>query len=454
MDFPLDIVDVGDDCFVINHGGSTVALISQHGIIDWLLRRPDQDGPLYTELDCPPDPDHITGLRLQLTPANPEVQLRIFDYDYGPHQQSVILSGAGQSSDGEWSATTEATLELGEQGEYVWRCRTTLRCQSHDPVELSQIEYNSLYPGRCGCGFLNAPTKEYHSTLVLDRNDNVWVCPHQHLMPYADKLDILHFGSGTWAGFFGEQSGSPVCIVEDATLPPSWGICDRHFALRSLLRAHHPIQPDEAIHVQYTIRYFGPIEIADVLRRARPIPVQDKDRQRWQAPRLELGQNAFETGIDIDAFDDASFFRPDPPNLTWDRKVELKGRGALRLHHEEDRELVWTAEPPTQIPAGCELRVSALAKTRFCGGRGFLIRLRYHTVGWHPQPKIQWIETYESDPLLGNSDDWVRIELPPLVVPPNQDGYRICLEAVLDGPGTAWLTDCNVELTPSEPPRS
>ena len=94
-----------------------------------------------------------------------------------------------------------------------------------------------------------------------------------------------------------------------------------------------------------------------------------------------------------------------------------------------------------------------MVKTTGVEGSGVFIRLRYHTFVWHPTPHVEWARTLQSEPVSGTTDGWVAISVPPLEVPEKEFDYLIWFDVVLNGKGTAWVTDVEVDLqdVPVEP---
>jgi hypothetical protein len=75
------------------------------------------------------------------------------------------------------------------------------------------------------------------------------------------------------------------------------------------------------------------------------------------------------------------------------------------------------------------------------------IRIRYHTFVWHPEPHVEWVRTLESRPVTGTRD-WTRVTVPELEVPEEEFDYLIWFDVVLDGKGTGWLSDIDIDLLP------
>jgi hypothetical protein len=292
---------------------------------------------------------------------------------------------------------------------------------------------------------LFAPEKRYNRTLLVDREGTVWSFPHQHLMHYGGKIRALNFATGTVGGFFGELL-NPVVEVEEATMEPDWAICDMYYDLHCGARPAGPVRAGDVHRWRYRIRYLDAAQSRPLADRARHVDVDAKDYELHNYPRLELGRNSFQDRVHIDEADDASGFRPAPPVKVWDRDTGRKGTGALRITNAKAGETVWSAEPPTQIPARKKFALTALAKVQGVEGKGLFLRVRYHTFEWRPTPHVDWVKTLESVPLRGTTD-WVRIEVPALEVPAEQLDYLLWIDLVLDGKGVGWLTDVDVDLS-------
>ncbi len=435
-------------CFFLDDGGRTVALVTSHGYIDWLLRAPDLPGPLLTEIRKETHLSYTLGLKIELTMPNPTGgNVRSLAWTVGKDRRTATVTAEAQSRDGRFRSRTAATIGVNPQtGWYEWSLTTSMTSLADKPVTLAGVEFNNIYPGKAGRCMLFAPEKEYHCTLMVDRDGVVWEFPHQHMMHYGQKISQLRFAEGSVAGFFGEQEGSPVCVVHEATMEPDWGICDMYYDLHCCGRPAGPILPGEEHRWRYTVKYLTPVQTRPLIQAARPVPVTAADWEQHTYPRLELGMNHFDSPVRIDRMDDASGFRERPPRLVWDHDVGHKLKGALRLANDQDAECVWSAEPPTQIPAESEFRLVGLVMTKGVTGKGIYLRVRYHTFDWFPQPHVDWTQTLCSTPVNGTTDGWVRVEVPALKVPERDFDYLIWIDVVLEGKGTAWLTDVDVDL--------
>ncbi len=366
----------------------------------------------------------------------------------------MVLSGYGESPDGQFASTTTAVLSADSIMEnYQWDLETHITCTAAEPVELAGVEYNNVYPARTGRCMLFAPYKEYNCTLLTDKDGMVWRCPHQHSMHYGYKMPQLHFAAGSIGGFFGEPApkGCPVVVVKESTLEPFWGICDMFYDLHCQALVDGPVQPGASWLFKYQVKYLHQLESDHLLTQSRPFTVTEEDWRRFDYPRLELGMNDFATGVYIDRPDDASCFRPRPPKQVWDREVGHRAKGSLRLTNSMPEENAWGMEPPSQIPSETRLNITAMVKTEGVEGKGAFLRVRYHTYVWHPTPHVEYPITLESVPVNGTTDGWVKVTVPELTVPEEQFDYLIGFEVVLDGKGVAWVTDVDIDLQYATP---
>jgi hypothetical protein len=169
---------------------------------------------------------------------------------------------------------------------------------------------------------------------------------------------------------------------------------------------------------------------------------------------LNFSRSADDTRVQIDGYDDAAGFRPRPPVKVWDREEGHRKRGSLRITNEADEPVVWTAEPPVQVPSKHEILFKGRIKTKDVQGKGAFLRIRYFRFDWRPEPHTVWVETLESEPVTGTSDGWVEFEVPPLRVPEEHFDYLIAIDYVLDGKGVAWLTDVDIDLRPEPRPKT
>ena len=444
------VVPVGGNCYTINDGGRTVALISSQGYIDWLLRSPMQDGPLIDHVVKETHLCYTLGLKMLLISPGLTEKLTSFSYQPEADGQRLVLSGRSTDEDGKFESAHTATLYVTADGSrYEWGFETTVTCTAGEPVHRSWLEYNNIYPGKTGRCMLFAPTKEYDCTLMVDHAGVVWRFPHQHLLHYSQKIGQLEFGVGTMAGFFGEPTGSPVVAVLESSMEPDWAICDMYYDLHCGARPHGAFQPGQQEHFRYLVKYLGVEESDAFLARSKQIPVTDDDWKTHTCARLELGRNTFSQSVRIDRTDDASGFRQNPPTMVWDREEGHSEKGSLRISNAKRQETIWSAEPPTQVPPENRLRIAAMVKTKGVEGEGMYIRVRYHTFVWHPEPHIEWPVTLESVPVDGTTPGWVKVTVPELHVPSEEFDYLVWIDVILEGQGIAWLTDVDIDLEPA-----
>lgn len=452
----FELASIGDNCYVVNDRGRTVAIVTSQGYIDWLLVSPLQDGQLLTSIRKETHLSYTLGLKLLLTcpqvsPSGRGTDLTGLSHRVEADGARLVLVGDSKSDDGLFTVRTEATLSTDERhSRYQWRVHHVLTYRGTTPVYIGGMEFNNVYPGKVGRCMLFAPDKEYSDTLMVDSAGTVWRFPHQHIMHYSRKINELKFAVGTMGGFFTSSAGSPVVIVEESTGTPTWAICDMYYDLHCQALFERQLQPGEQLVYSFVTKYLNRAESDAYLGLARPIPVTETDFKEHDRPRFELGLNTFESPVAIDACDDASGFRQAPPHKVWDRTQGHKSRGSLRLMGEAPGELVWTAEPPTQIPGSTTLNIRAMVKTHGVAGQGVFIRVRYHTFVWHPHPHVEWVQDLVSKPVAGTTG-WVKIEVPPLTVPEEHFDYLVQLDVVLDGQGVAWVTDVEIDLQPTAP---
>jgi len=446
----FQLADIGAGCYLLNDRGRTVATITSQGYIDWLLPSPLAKGELLTAIRKEAHLSYVLGLKLLLVTPTPDTWLEEFSYDVESHGARAVLRGRGETKAHDFVSETTAALSCNETtGRYEWHVSTALTCTADEPVRLPWIEYNNVYPGKCGRCMLFAPAKQYDCTLMVDRDGAVWRFPHQHLMAYSSKIRQLDFAEGALAGFFGEPTGNPVVVVTRSDLEPDWQICDMYYDLHCGARPDGPIEPGRTLNFQYEVKYLGAAESEKYTAAAKPVPICEEDWGRHTYPRFELGLNTFETIVNIDQPDDASGFRPRPPVKVWDREEGHSARGSLRITNREPADTPWPAEPPTQIPNRTRLRITAMVKTQDVEGKGAFLRVRYHTFVWHPTPHIEWPKTLESTPVTGTTPGWVQVTVPDLEVPEEDFDYLVWIEVVLDGQGVAWFTDVDVDLQPA-----
>jgi hypothetical protein len=456
MNIEFDVIHLGENCYVVNDRGRTVATISSQGYIDWLLRSPMQEGPLVKSIRKETHMCYTRGLKILLVTPTPKTRLCELSYDVEKEGTCVALRGRGRSEEDRFESETVARLSVSSDGaRYEWDLRTRLTCISatsqhckRNPQSEDWIEFNNVYPGEAGKCMAFASRKEYECTLMRDRDGVVWRFPHQHQLHYRAKIQELNFSAGTVAGFFGEETGSPVVIIEESSLEPDWAICDMYYDLHCGARPEGPLEPGESVDFRYRIKYLGGDESADLLSVARDIPISEEDRRAHNYPRLDLGFNDFTSSVNVDRPDEGNAFKTNPPQLVWDRQQGHSAKGSLRITNTVSEETVWPSMPPNQMPPGHELNISGMMKTKGVSGKGAFIRLRYHVFQWHPEPHIEWVETLESPPVDGTTNGWVPVQVPPLDIKEEHFDYLVWIDFVLDGEGKAWLTDMDLDLAP------
>ncbi len=444
----LEFSTVNLGCRTLNDRGRTVAIISPQGLIDWLLPSPAHKGELITRVRKEPHLSYVLGLKIDLHMLDPLIYPCDMQFEELDDGCARIIS-RGTSPDGKFESLHIGTICVNpETGRFEWRIEATLSCRAAAPVPLRWIEYTNLYPHGAGRCMLFAPEKTFERTLLTDKHGTVWDFPHQHVMHYGGKICELDFEVGSVGGFFGGKL-NPVVEVTESTLPPDWGICDMYYDLHCGARPSQPILPASESFWAGTIRYLDERESADYVERKEPLNITAADYERHRYVRLDLGKNIFRKAVRIDDVDDASGFLPKPPVRVWDRETGRNGTGALRICNAAPTETVWSAVPPTQIPCCRTFQLKALAKTDSVAGKGFFLRVRYHNYEWRPEPHFEWAPPLESVPVAGTTD-WVRIETPILTVPAHHFDHLVWIDLVLDGQGTAWLTDMDVELQGTE----
>jgi len=441
------------DTFAIDDHGKTVALLTPQGNVDWLLRSPMQEGAKIDSILKETHLSNSIGLMMQMhTPAPGIVPSRV-EGRASDDGRDVIVEIEGKSKSGEFWAMTRASLHTTHRNaRYQWDCATTIKSLADKPITFKHgLEYCNIYPAKAGRGFLFESSKEFNSTLMVDRDGTAWRFAHQHLMHYtwcSNGIRTLNFSTPSMAGFFGEKTGAPVCVLKSSPLEPDWGICDMYYDLHCQARTPEPIEPGQEFRFEYDIKYLSPTETKAMLEQSKPVQVSAEDLEKFNYPRLSLGLNSFDRRVEVEGYDDAAGFRPNPPVKVWDREMGHRSRGSLRITNETSQETVWTAEPPVMIPSAHRLRIKAMLKTRGVTGPGAFVRVRYFKFDWRPEPHCETVKVLESDPVDGTSDDWVRIEIPPLDVPSEHYDFLVYIDYVLNGEGIAWLTDVDVDLQP------
>ncbi|MGI6496770.1 MAG: hypothetical protein ACOX5G_11945 [Kiritimatiellia bacterium] len=437
--------DINLGCFAIDGQGRTVATVTPQGYIDWVLVSPADDGPLIREVPCETHLCYVMGLKMLLNLPSPCGEQVALERELLDNGRSVRLSGVSRDPGDLWRGHTAATLSPNPAtGRLEWAFETSLEYLGDRAIDVESLEYNNVYPGTVGRCMLFAPQKTHSSTILVDRDGVPWKFPHQHSMHYSRKIRTLRFAAGSMAGFFGEKL-NPVVVVEESSFEPDWAICDMYYDLHCMCRVPRPIQPGETLFWRYRVKYLDEAESAPVTGRARHIPVAADDYRAFFYPRLSLGRNDLKNPIAIDAPEEGDCFRPAPPVKVWDRETGPAGSGSLRLSNDSPRETAWAAEPPNQVPPSTRLQLSALAKADGVTGKGIFLRLRPHRFVWRPAPHVEYGPALESEPVRGTTD-WVRVATPALEVPADSQDLLVWIEVVLDGEGTAWLADVDVDL--------
>jgi len=454
----FEFVSIGNDCYLINDGPRTVAIVTSQGFIDWLLSSPMQEGPLLTSIRKETHLSYTLGFKMQLNVlhidpvASGGTKLKRVEHRIEP-DGDLVLTADCASSDGLFTSRTVARLGTDPlRSRYQWQFDTVLRYGGAEPVELTGIEFNNVYPSFAGRCMLFEPQKQFQSTLMVDSQGTAWRFPHQHTLHYSPTIDRLHFATGTVAGFFNEAAGNPVVIVEEGTFEPTWAICDMYYDLHCIAKVGRAVEPGEEMRYAYQVKYLGRVESEKLMADARQVEVPSETHERYQYPRLELGINHFDEKANTDRPDDASCFRTDPPLKVWDRETGHRGRGSLRITNERETTTVWSAEPPSLIPPETTLRIRGMVKTQGVEGRGVFVRVRYHTFVWHPEPHVDWVTELESKPVAGTSPGWVKFEVPELHVPGDDFDFLVWIDVILEGSGVAWVTDVDIDLQPCPDP--
>jgi len=454
MSQPLfEVVELGENRWIINDRGRTVATVTNQGGIDWLLKSPMDDGPLITKIEKDCHLANTVGLRLAafVPPSMRAVggSMQPLEWRLENPSRLWLRSGVG-SDDGEFSSVTTAVLTTDERAtRYEWHLDTEFVYHGKEPKLFPTLEFDNVYPSLAGRCFLYAPRKQYRWTLMNDADGVIWRCPHQHTLHYGCKIPDVRFGPGSWAGFFGETTGSPVVVVDECDAEPFWAICDMYYDLHCQVRYTKPIQPGQTLRYRHKVKYLSDAESQKLVDASRTFNITEEDRRAHSAPRLDLGLNRFDASCRIDGEDDCSIFRQNPPVMTWDRGEGHSSKGSLRIVNESARETVWTAVPPSLIPPQHTLNIRAMMKTKDVVGKGAYLRVHYFTWVFEPAPPHSlFVDLLASTPVEGTTPGWVKIEVPPLAVPAEHNDYLILLEFVLDGAGSAWCTDVDVDLQP------
>lgn len=450
----FEVHPVNNGGHVINDRGKTVALVTRHGYVDWLLRSPDEEGECVDHIHKDTHLSYIRGLKFTLyvpylTDAVGRTGTIITTIDFRVEQggSRLILIGLGRQPAGCFESRTEAALEVSADGRrYEWKLHTSITSLLDEAHALQGIEYNNLCPARSYRGILHPGEKEFTRTLMEDEEGTVWEFPHQHALHYGRKLRNLKFGQTSWAGYFDSANGCPVITVTQSHLPLHWEICDMYYDLHCSARAPYDFRPRETIAFSYAIGYLFVDEAKAFSQNVRRIEVNDSDRDARERPRFDFGLNHFEQAVRVDTVDEACFFRPAPPSKVWDRETGISGKGSLRLVSQGEA-VVWTSEPPFHAVNGTTIRIAGRVRTENVCGRGFFFRLHYYHFVWKTPQGFEPIQVIDSEAISGTSADWLTLTLAPLEVPsgPVEDGM-LRLELILQGSGTAWVTDIDIGI--------
>jgi len=446
--------------YAINDGGRTVALGTQGDYVDWLLISPLQDGPLIDTIHKDTHLSYTLGYKFVLhcpyircagAESRTGTEITRFDYRIEEGGKRLVLIGEAAKPDGPFVSRTEAALYVTEDGgRYEWELQTVVTNTSDHAKQIELLEYNNVYPALSYRGILHGGKKEFDCTLMQDKDGTVWEFPHQHSLHYGKKIDMLQFGTQSWAGFFGSSNSCPVVIVKSSDVPLQWGICDMYYDLHCNIATPHTFEPGGRVSLQYLVKYLSPAEAREWAKNTCKIPINEADKIAHDYPRFDFGFNPFNRSVHIDLPDEACCFRPQPPEKVWDREMGNRTKGSLRLTSQGET-VVWSSEPPIHVINGTKLRMTGLARVQGVEGKGFSLRLQYYDFRWKPVPGFYPIKTLESEALTGTTDGWVMITIPELEVShgPVEDGM-LRLEVVLEGSGVGWVTEINVELEAAE----
>ena len=456
----FEVVSLNCGAFAINDHGRTVALVTNKGIVDWLLLSPLQKGPLIEKVLKETHLSYTLGLAFHLncpvvvasTSKGPTKLVKL-SHQVEKGGSQVKLIGECSRKDGLFTSRTEAVLGVTAAGDrYEWKVRTVFTNASTESQTLARVEYTNIYPSLAYRGFLHGKKKEFNCTLIVDENGIIWRFPHQHSMSYGRKIKARNFKAESWGGFFGSKKSSPIVRVTASDLPLDWGICDMFYDLHCCVRGPHVLAPGGSFAVDYFIEYLSPAQAATHVKASKAVEIDEEDRARHDYPRFDFGLNQFNRGVTIDRPDEACCYRPKPPEKAWDREIGHKSKGSLRLT-SEGAKIVWTNEPPIHAVNGTKLCISAKVLLKDVGAQGFHLCLRHYNILLGGAKVESYpITTVKSDPLKGTTDGWVPVTLAELEIPAGEvEDSLIRLELVLEDKGTAWVTDIDVEMKDVEP---
>ena len=446
----FELVSLPGHRYTINDRGRTVAIISFEGAIDWLLKSPQDSGPLITEIVKDQHLAYTQGFRLCLVP--PSVggdgkQMETLTHRLEEGGSRLVLTLDSKGHDGTMTGKVTATLCTNQSGSnYEWHMHSQITNVCGKDLDLTRLEFDNVYPGQAGRGYLCERTKEYRWTLLKDRDGTVWRFPHQHVLHYCRKLADLQYANGSWAGFFGEPDGSPVVVVDDCDEEPFWDMCQMYYDVHCRCRLHAPFEAGQTINYVHRVAYLSNAESQKLIALSKPIPVTDEDWRDNDHPRLGLGLNSFDRVADIAGEDQGSAFRTEPPVMVWDREVGCRTKGSLRITNDKPVMTPWGGLPPTVMPGNCILRVRAKIKTRDVVGKGAYVRLLPYDWAFEPHPHEECLPPLCSIPVNGTTDGWVEVQVPALTRTKQQPDTCLWVHFILDGQGTAWLTDLDIDL--------
>lgn len=456
----FEVVSLNCGALAINDHGRTVALVTNKGIVDWLLLSPLQKGPLIEKVLKETHLSYTLGLGFHLncpvanaaTSKGPTKIVKLSHHveDGGSR---VKLVGECRRADGAFTSRTETVLGVTPAGDrYEWKMRTVFTNVSNETQTLARVEYTNIYPSMAYRGFLHGSKKEFNCTLIVDENGIIWRFPHQHTLAYGKKIRARNFKAESWAGFFGSKKSSPIIRVTASDLPLDWGICDMYYDLHCCVRGPHVLPPGGSFTVDYVIEYISPAQAAAHVKSSKAVEIDQEDLDRHEYPRFDFGLNQFDRTVTIDRPDEACCFRPKPPEKVWDREVGHKIKGSLRLT-SEGTPVIWTNAPPIHAVNGTKLSITARVKLKDVGERGFHLCLHYYSIVLGgPKVELCPIQTLKSKPLHGTTDGWVPVTLPELEIPAGEvEDNLIRLELVLEDRGTAWVTDIDIGMKDVEP---
>jgi len=290
---PFSVAAMNLQSHAINHRGRTVAIVTPQGFVDWLLADTDKQGPLLSSIRKETHLGHILGLKFDLFLANPCNVVESVDCEVIDDGATAVISSHSRSSDDAFRGRHRAVLAVNEDtGAYEWSLETTLTCNADAPRRLGEIEYCNILPSGTAGRLLRGCDKAYDRTLMVDRNGVAWEFPHQHLMHYASKTNVLEFANGSVAGFFLDDL-NPVVIIDESPFDPTWQICDAYYDLHCCSRTSESLEPGGEHVWKYRILYMDRTQAERLAGQARRVAVTDDDRKAHAYPRVDIGLNTF-----------------------------------------------------------------------------------------------------------------------------------------------------------------